>query len=284
MALMCDQKKFDNNGFAQRLAELRKTRWNEYKKNLNMQISPYEKYAYCRTQETFAEALNVERRTISKWESGTTIPTIDKVYELCHLLNCNIDYLLGNESLVGLSPSVIASHYSGISIEIINYAKNNSDYLDCLNYFMHPDNCSLLFNDITLTTWKIFLSNNELDNISDPLKSLIIDIFQNYQTFTPINSYNKESYKQYLRSSLPENKISFSQKKSDDCICVKSCISSIQFNKLNLSKDNPENYHIFIDYIADYSYEILINKMLLNIQKENLSKSFIHIFEKYLSD
>lgn len=272
------------NIFGQRLTELRKKRWEQYKENQDKRNNPYEKYVCCKTQEFLAEAIGVERRTIGKWELGTSIPTIDKVSILCNLLECNIDYLLGAEELIGFSPSVIASHYSGISVDIINYGQKNSDYLDCLNHFMNPDNCSSLLNFVTLTAWKDLLSNNNMEDIADPLKSLIIDSFQYYQAFTPLNNYTKETYRQHIITSLPENKISFSPRKLDDCICASTCISNTQFNALGLSDKNPESYNIFIDYIVDYSFEILTNKVLLDIQKKNLGKSFVRLFEKYLSE
>ena len=275
---------YDKCIFGQRLTELRKKRWEQYKENQNIVNNPYEKFACCKTQETLAEAIGVERRTIGKWELGTSIPTIDKVAMLCNLFECNIDYLLGSEELIGFSPSVIASHYSGISVDIINYGQVNADYLDCLNHFMHPTNCSSLFNSITLTAWKDFLSQNELEEITNPLKSLIIDTFQKYQTFTPLNDYNKETYRQCILTALPPKKISFSPRKLDESICVNSCISNTRFNSLGLSDKNPESYNLFIEYIVEYSFKILTTKVLLDIQKESLAKAFVRMFEKYVSE
>lgn len=130
----------DKNEFGKRLTKLRKERWKQYKDNQGLTINPYEKFACCKSQETLAESLGVERRTIGKWELGTSIPTIDKVADLCELLECSIDYLLGATDLIGFTPAVIASHYSNIDINIINRAIADANYRDFLNYFMHPDN------------------------------------------------------------------------------------------------------------------------------------------------
>lgn len=275
---------YDKTIFSQRLTDLRKSRWEQYKNNQNKQPNPYERFDCCKSQDSLADAIGVERRTIGKWELGTTIPTIDKVDKLCNVLECNIDYLLGAEELIGFSPSVIASHYSGISVDIINYGKDNNDYLDCLNYFMHPDNCSKLFNSITLTAWKDFLSKNDLDEIYEPLKSVIIDTFQKYQAFTSINNFNKETYKQYIISALPEPKLTFSSRKLDEHINIKSCIDNSKFEELCLSNNNKKSYEIFLDYIVDYSYEILTTKTILDIQKESLGKAFVRMFENYISE
>lgn len=114
--------------------------------------------------------------------------------------------------LVGLSPSLIASHYSQISIDIINRAIEDANYRDFLNDFMHPDNCSDLINETTLTAWREYLNSTELSELKEPLRSLVEDIFQAYQAINPIGHYSKDAYKQFLNSHLPESKISFNQK------------------------------------------------------------------------
>jgi len=46
------------------------------------------------SQEQLAEKISVSRQSISKWESGETIPEIDRVIELSKVFNVSIDYLL----------------------------------------------------------------------------------------------------------------------------------------------------------------------------------------------
>lgn len=274
---------YDSKKFGQRLSELRKKKWEQYKNNLSKRNNPYEKFACCRTQESLAEALGLERRTIGKWELGISTPTIDKVSALCDLLECKIDYLLGADELVGFSTSVYASHFSGISIDIINYAMKDADYLEFLNYFMHPDNCSALIKSITMTAWKDFLFEKELVDLAEPLKSLIIDTFHSYQAFTPATKYSKDSFREYIISSLPKNRFSFATKKLDERICVRLCLSPSKIKELGLSSKNSQSYQTLIDYIVDYSFDILTTKEILDIQKENLGRLFIHMLEKYLA-
>lgn len=40
------------------------------------------------TQKKAAEKLNMGERTIRRWESGKTAPTVDKFIEMCRLYNC----------------------------------------------------------------------------------------------------------------------------------------------------------------------------------------------------
>lgn len=49
------------------------------------------------TQEQLAEQLNVARQTISKWETGETIPDIDSLKKIAVLLDFSIDNALGIE-------------------------------------------------------------------------------------------------------------------------------------------------------------------------------------------
>lgn len=49
------------------------------------------------TQEELASLLSVSRQTISKWETGETIPRTDKLKELARIFNCDIGYLLADE-------------------------------------------------------------------------------------------------------------------------------------------------------------------------------------------
>lgn len=49
------------------------------------------------TQEQLAEKLDVARQTVSKWETGETIPDIDSLKKLAILLEFSIDNALGIE-------------------------------------------------------------------------------------------------------------------------------------------------------------------------------------------
>lgn len=46
------------------------------------------------TQEQLAERLDVSRQSVSKWESDTAFPELDKLTQLCDMFNTNLDDIL----------------------------------------------------------------------------------------------------------------------------------------------------------------------------------------------
>lgn len=69
-----------------------------------------------------------------------------------------------------------------------------------------------------------------------------------------------------------------------DRICLAKCLSSERFTELGLSDENSKSYDIFLEYIATYSFNVLTDNLILNIQKDTLGKSFVQLFEKFLSE
>ena len=49
------------------------------------------------SQEELADKLNVSRQSVSKWESGSAYPEMDKMIQLCKIFNVNIDELLNQD-------------------------------------------------------------------------------------------------------------------------------------------------------------------------------------------
>lgn len=47
------------------------------------------------TQEDFAEALNVSRQTVYKWEASISKPKLDKLKQITELLEITYEELLG---------------------------------------------------------------------------------------------------------------------------------------------------------------------------------------------
>lgn len=50
------------------------------------------------TQEQLAERLDLSRQSISKWESNTTYPEMDKLLQMCDMFSCSLDTLLRGDA------------------------------------------------------------------------------------------------------------------------------------------------------------------------------------------
>ena len=47
------------------------------------------------TQKQLANSLNIIHQNVSNWEKGVSFPNLVTFTEVCQLLNCSSDYLLG---------------------------------------------------------------------------------------------------------------------------------------------------------------------------------------------
>ena len=61
-----------------------------------------EKIAYLRkqkewSQEELASQLDISRQSVSKWESGASIPELDKIIGMSHIFDVSTDFLLKDE-------------------------------------------------------------------------------------------------------------------------------------------------------------------------------------------
>jgi len=58
------------------------------------------------TQDDIAEACNVTRQAVSKWENGERLPTVDNLYALSRLLHTSVDDILIGEKERDDEPSL----------------------------------------------------------------------------------------------------------------------------------------------------------------------------------
>lgn len=68
------------------------------------------------SQEAVAEAVGISRQAYAKWESGTTVPDIDKCSRLAALYGVSLDSLVKTETAEGLGvlpPAPAGKHIGG---------------------------------------------------------------------------------------------------------------------------------------------------------------------------
>lgn len=272
---------YDKNLLCTRFKEIRTDRKELYLKNKEENS----KYEYCLTQEAFACAVGADRRTIIKWEQGETIPSLEYLLKICDLLDCNFEYFLGIDDLPYIDTTAKASHFTGIDPRIIEYANKNPDYLECLNFFMLPENCSELFNKITLSAWKKYWINQSLSDIKPPLIDIIEKAFTDFYSFTPFTEISIDKYKEYLIEYLPIEKINFEPTPDSNFpINLKEVFFLRRYIDCKKNLSSANKYNSFIDYIAQLTYEPLTNKEFIEIQKQKVANKFIDILSLYLSD
>ena len=264
--------------------KLRKSQYNEYLQNSDLLPKEYEKYASCVSQSSLADAVNVSRQTIIDWEKGNTYPTIDKLIQLCKVFNCNPDYLLGFIKNPVIEPVSTAHFFSHISSEIIDYGLKNEDYLDCLNFFMLPENCASLFNEVTLSAWRKFWIDSSLSNIKNPFKDEVLKAYAEFTAVTPITDISKKTYADFLRKRFPEKKLILKarNKENGNGYIIKGCFELVDYN--SFFDDKVFNYQKFIQYLVDTTFEQLSHNALIESQKIKLANAFVNLFTRYLEE
>ena len=115
---------------------------------LNLRIKKVRIEHGYKSQQSLADALQVDRSLVKSWESETrpVLPRLDNLLAMCKLFNCDLDYLVGNieepthdiafiHSVTGLSTAAIKKlqTYKHGSAEIIMISKiiehDDLDYL-----------------------------------------------------------------------------------------------------------------------------------------------------------
>lgn len=126
------------------------------KKEIGKRLKAIRKTKY-KSQETFAEALNIlDRKTVSKWETGETEIPITRLSEICNLLDCDLDYLFGKIEVSKNQTNNIMLE-TGLSEEAAKVLLNNK-YIDTLNAILKDENFIKLLDIIS--EW----SEADLDN------------------------------------------------------------------------------------------------------------------------
>ncbi|MFR0935928.1 MAG: helix-turn-helix domain-containing protein [Hominenteromicrobium sp.] len=78
------------------------------------------------SQEDLANALNVSRQAVSKWESSQSVPDMDKIVALSSYFNITTDYLLKDE----IETIDGADNYSSknVDMQMLNKELSENDF------------------------------------------------------------------------------------------------------------------------------------------------------------
>ena len=89
------------------------------------------------SQEQLADRLGVSRQAISKWESGSSYPDMDKMIQICGVLNCTLEDLLDDGTIKGNGK------------QVTNKNNLNTYFQDFLKFITKSYNmfCSMTFKE-----------------------------------------------------------------------------------------------------------------------------------------
>ncbi|MCM1416657.1 MAG: helix-turn-helix domain-containing protein [bacterium] len=96
------------------------------------------------TQEQLAEQLNVSRQSVSKWESDTSYPEMEKLLLLCSMFHCSMDDLVqGNIRDINVSDKSDYEHHMNsfakwisFGVCLILFGLSASLFIYGMNYFI----------------------------------------------------------------------------------------------------------------------------------------------------
>lgn len=128
------------------------------------------------SQEQFADKIGVSRQAVSKWESGSSYPDMDKIIQMCKILNCNLDDLLDD--------GVIESKESNNKINFNSYLN------DFLNFITKVYNMfwSMKLKDKVKCIFEMFVILIILFTIGMIVYSLISDLIFDSLLSVPVVS------------------------------------------------------------------------------------------------
>lgn len=62
------------------------------------------------SQETLAELVDVSRQAVSKWETGRSVPELDKLFRLCDIFGVTLDELTGRTNVTDATDSAVTAN------------------------------------------------------------------------------------------------------------------------------------------------------------------------------
>lgn len=88
------------------------------------------------TQENIAEALNVVRQTISKWEKGISVPDADMLIKLAEILDVSVNELIGSDVADEKNEDMIAVELARVVDQLASRNHRSKKVLKCVLIFL----------------------------------------------------------------------------------------------------------------------------------------------------
>lgn len=246
------------------------------------------KFYYCKSQELFLNRMSEEnpdeiktRQVFSKWEKGEAVPNLAQFALLCDLLECDPDYLLGKQGHYNDTVEKI-SKYTGLDQENVFSLHVDNEFSNFINSLVFCEKFTELYHQLNTERYNRFAASDLLQHFNEDLLRIMKRAFAITMKNTSAFSDRAEFYRKELQKNIsPETYSEFlSQAISPD---YKEQIK-IKLKYQNEREKSVSEYDVFIDMMAEVSFEPL----LYNYEKEQrigrLSQMFSEIVEDYFSD
>jgi len=129
------------------------------------------------SQEQLADKLNVSRQAVSKWELGGSYPDMDKMLQMCKILNCNLEDLMDD--------GVLGENVSNSKSNKFNFNMYMKDFLNFItkSYNMF---CSMKFKEKLKFIFEMLAICGVLAIIGLIIGAIIQEVILNITRYTQI--------------------------------------------------------------------------------------------------
>lgn len=88
------------------------------------------------TQENVAEALNIVRQTVSKWEKGISVPDADMLIRLAEVLDVSVSELIGSDVADEKNEDMIAVELARVANQLASRNHRSKRIIKCVLIFL----------------------------------------------------------------------------------------------------------------------------------------------------
>lgn len=268
--------KYDINSFGENLKKLRIDR---YKTNP-------EKYFYCKSNESLAEMLVHDRRTIGNWKKNVSHPNIEDVIKLCNYLDCDMDYLL-NASDQPVKSTHEVAEYTGIEYDNVVSIINNKPLRNFLNYMLSSEEFNTLVSGINNEFINQYISSDILSVYKAPLMNRIKSAYAKFHAQVSPFEISPEKVRDFLMKEIPFTNFRKSSKDTFNTFLYENLssdrINQIMItNKFTSTTDEYTIYNAFISDTVSCTYEIMEYMHTHELRLFHLAQSFLSIVNGYV--
>lgn len=243
--------------------KLIKTRLKELRKS--------KKITQSKLAEEIYRATDTGRTAVTNWENTNcqTLPDIQTLMDICNVLNCDLDYLVGGSEIESQDFQTMSDALH-ISKESINTLTDNSDYGSFLDNIIN----NKVFEEVLKRAHQLALNKILNDVIttsfSPDFQKRIKDLFNKYYFSVFPFDMSQENFCKYIKNSIPYSEEFNPLKFIEDNFLEDGKMFIYNSNDEFLSLCKSQQYEIIISSIADISYDYFISQNVVELSKQKL--------------